>query len=176
MKNKHKISGLVDKFYMIVMSSTRFWWILLKNGIVYGVLAGIFAMHKSEKLALEKQRVVSLCWSSMVILTITSFLLIGEGREFMAILFLSLLVLTSLSTIYLYEVVNLVGEEKKGYQEIYAQAFLNMWKKFPIKICFFALGLCLLKLNLIAFVFIFPRVYQLLLMKMILLKKTTSFS
>jgi hypothetical protein len=166
MKNKHKISGWVDGFYQIVKRSSLFWWTLLKHICVYGVLDGLYAMKRSSSLKLEKKQLVSFCWAVLVVLTLTSFLLISQARAFMAVIFMALLILTSLATIYMYEIVELVSANhthELSYQVIYAQAFLNIWQKFVLKFVCLILGLFLLKLNLILFIFVFPKGYQVLL-------------
>lgn len=165
MKNKHKISTLVDGFYQIAASSTRFWWHLLKHIFVYGLLDSLYAMKTSSKLKLEKKQLVSFIWAVLVILTLTSFILVSQARIFMAVIFLTMLILTSLATIYMYEIVDFASTgqaSKLPYQVIYAQAFLNIWRKFSIKFGSLIIGILLLKFNLIIFIFIFPASYQLL--------------
>ncbi len=166
MKNKHKISALVDGFYQIVKSSSFFWWTLLKQLFVYGVLDGLYAMKASGRLALQKKQLVSFCWALFVVLTLTSFLLIKQSEPVTAVIFLALLLLTSLATIYMYEIVELVSSshaQDMSYQVVYAQAFLNIWQTIFVKFIFLILGLFLLKLNLILFIFVFPKSYQVLL-------------
>lgn len=165
MKNEHKISRLVDGFYNIVKNSSLFWWTLFKNVFVYGVLDALYAMKTSSTLKLKKKQLVSFSWALLVIFTLTSFLLVSQASSFMAVIFLAMLILTSLATIYMYEIVDFVATNdtrQLTYQVVYAQAFLNIWQKIAIKLILIIMGLLLLKINLILFIFVFPKTYQLM--------------
>lgn len=168
MTTQHKLTKIVDIFYSIIRDSALFWWTLCRHLIVYGVLDGIYAMTHADQLFLKKKQVISFIWSILLVLTITNYVLLQPNRLILAVSFLVLLSLTGLATMYVYEVVALIStkvskkSQEMSHKILYAQAYLNLWDHFIYKLVFMIVGLLLLKFNMILFLFVFPKVYQLL--------------
>ncbi|GFH43410.1 hypothetical protein Hs30E_19610 [Lactococcus hodotermopsidis] len=170
MKNKHKLTTWLDQFYKIVASSCQFWWTLLKNGLIYGGLDGIYKMKfpNSKHLKLSNKKFLSFIWSILIILTMTCYQLISPKRDFMAIIFISLFILTLFVTIYLYQIVEVIALNEKmlSDEEIYAQAFVRIWYQLFLKIAFLIIGVLVAKLNLIIFICCLPKIYSIIINKL----------
>lgn len=136
---RSKVIRAVEYFYMCVMMSVKFWWLIVRNFIICGIATGIhgaiayFASPKEEKdlhqkinsdvhfnlaninlLSATAILLISLCWTTGLLLkhTLPNMVL---SATFWILAIWSVLVLTFLTELGLVATINNFDNDKKYY-------------------------------------------------------------
>lgn len=136
---RSKVIRAVEYFYMCVMMSVKFWWLIVRNFIICGIATGIhgaiayFASPKEEKdlhqkinsdvhfnlaninlLSATAILLISLCWTTGLLLkhTLPNMVL---SATFWILAIWSVLVLTFLTELGLVATINNFNNDKKYY-------------------------------------------------------------
>lgn len=136
---RSKVIKAVEYFYMCVMMSIKFWWLIIRNFVVCGIAAGIhgamayFASPKEEKdlhqkinsdvhfnlinvqfLSAATMLLLSLCWTAGLLLKRTSPSMVLSAA-FWILAIWSVLVLTFLTILGIVTSVDKFNDDKKYY-------------------------------------------------------------
>lgn len=135
---RSKVIRAVEYFYMCVMMSIKFWWLIVRNFIICGIAAGIhgamayFASPKEEKDLHQKVNsdvhfnltnnqflsaiavlLLSLCWTAGLLLKRTPNMVLSVAFWILAIW--SILFLTFLTELGIVATVDKFNDDKKYY-------------------------------------------------------------
>lgn len=135
---RSKVIRAVEYFYMCVMMSIKFWWLIVRNFIICGIAAGIhgamayFASPKEEKDLHQKVNsdvhfdltnsqflsavailLLSLCWTAGLLLKKTPNMVLSVAFWILAIW--SILFLTFLTELGIVATVDKFNDDKKYY-------------------------------------------------------------
>lgn len=136
---RSKVIKAVEYFYMCVMMSIKFWWLIIRNFVICGIAAGIhgamayFASPKEEKdlhqkinsdvhfnlinvqfLSAATMLLLSLCWTAGLLLKRTSLSMVLSAA-FWILAIWSVLVLTFLTILGIVTSVDKFNDDKKYY-------------------------------------------------------------
>ena len=136
---RSKVIKAVEYFYMCVMMSIKFWWLIIRNFVICGIAAGIhgamayFASPKEEKdlhqkinsdvhfnlinvqfLSAATMLLLSLCWTAGLLLKRTSPSMVLSAA-FWILAIWSVLVLTFLTILGIVTSVDKFNDDKKYY-------------------------------------------------------------
>lgn len=136
---RSKVIKAVEYFYMCVMMSIKFWWLIIRNFVICGMAAGIhgamayFASPKEEKdlhqkinsdahfnlinanlLSAAATLLLSLCWTAGLLLKKTSPSMVLSAA-FWILAIWSVLVLTFLTELGITTTVDKFNDDKKYY-------------------------------------------------------------
>ena len=136
---RSKVIKAVEYFYMCVMMSIKFWWLIIRNFVICGIAAGIhgamayFASPKEEKdlhqkinsdvhfnlinvqfLSAATMFLLSLCWTAGLLLKRTSPSMVLSAA-FWILAIWSVLVLTFLTILGIVTSVDKFNDDKKYY-------------------------------------------------------------
>lgn len=136
---RSKVIKAVEYFYMCVMMSIKFWWLIIRNFVICGIAAGIhgamayFASPKEEKdlhqkinsdvhfnlinvqfLSAATMLLLSLCWTAGLLLKRTSPSMVLSAA-FWILAIWSVLVLTFLTILGIVTLVDKFNDDKKYY-------------------------------------------------------------
>lgn len=136
---RSKVIKAVEYFYMCVMMSIKFWWLIIRNFVICGMAVGIhgamayFASPKEEKdlhqkinsdvhfdltnaslLSAAATLLLSLCWTAGLLLKHTSPSMVLSAA-FWILAIWSVLVLTFLTILGLTVTVDKFNDDKKYY-------------------------------------------------------------
>lgn len=136
---RSKVIRAVEYFYMCVMMSIKFWWLIIRNFVICGMAAGIhgamayFASPKEEKdlhqkinsdvhfnltnvnfLSATAMLLISLCWTAGLLLKRTSPSMVLSAA-FWILAIWSVLILTFLTELGLVATVDKFDDDKKYY-------------------------------------------------------------
>lgn len=136
---RSKVIKAVEYFYMCVMMSIKFWWLIIRNFVICGIAAGIhgamayFASPKEEKdlhqkinsdvhfnlinvqfLSAATILLLSLCWTAGLLLKRTSPSMVLSAA-FWILAIWSVLVLTFLTILGIVTSVDKFNDDKKYY-------------------------------------------------------------
>lgn len=135
---RSKVIRAVEYFYKCVMMSIKFWWLIIRNFVICGMVAGIhgamayFASPKEEKdlhqkinsdvhfnltnsqfLSAAAILLLSLCWTAGLLLSRTPNMVLSVAFWILAIW--SILILTFLTELGIVVTVNEFNDDKKYY-------------------------------------------------------------
>lgn len=136
---RSKVIKAVEYFYMCVMMSIKFWWLIIRNFVICGIATGIhgamayFASPKEEKdlhqkinsdvhfnlinanlLSAAAMLLISLCWTTGLLLKKTSPSMVLSAA-FWILAIWSVLVLAFLTELGLVVTVDKFNDDKKYY-------------------------------------------------------------